>query len=58
MLRRWLDPPEVRERKRRIRAGLLPRPQPAVQPVVVVAVPMGCLLPLAIAALLVVVVRR
>jgi len=53
MLLRWLDPPEVRERKRRIRAGLLPRPEPAVREVGV-AVPIGCLVPLAIAAVVLV----
>jgi hypothetical protein len=49
-----LDPPRTIERKRLIRAGLLPRPVPAVTPEVVVVVPLGCLVPIALAALLVV----
>ncbi len=56
-MRRWLDPPERRERKRLIRAGLLPRPQPAVEPVVGVAVPMGCLVPVALGVILVGLIR-
>ena len=48
-LGRWLDPPEIRERKRLMRAGLLPRPEPVVS-AVGVAVPVGCMVPLAIAA--------
>ena len=54
MLGRWLDPPKIRERKRLIRAGVLPRPAPAVE--VGIIVPLGCLTPataLVIAAALV-----
>ncbi len=48
-LRRWLDPPEARERKRLIRAGVIPRP-PGPVTEVGVAVPFGCMVPLAITA--------
>lgn len=51
-LRRWLDPPEKRERKRLIRAGVLPRPPGQVE--VGVVVPLGCMVPLAIAAVVLV----
>ncbi len=44
---RWLDPPRVRERKRLIRAGVLPRPVPTVE--VGIIVPLGCLAPAALA---------
>jgi hypothetical protein len=50
MLRRWLDPPEVIERKRLIRAGVIPRPIGLTVTDVGFAAPMGCMVPLAIAA--------
>jgi len=48
-LRQWLDPPDVRERKRLQRAGLIPRP-PAPTVEFGVAIPIGCMVPLAIGA--------
>ncbi len=50
MLRRWLDPPEAIERKRLIRAGVIPNPRGLEVTEVGFAVPMGCMVPLAIAA--------
>ncbi len=44
-LGRWLDPPKIRERKRLIRAGVLPRPAPTVE--VGIIVPLGCMTPAA-----------
>lgn len=48
MLRRWLDPPEVRERKRRERAaGIRPKRWGTD---IGIAVPLGCLIPIVLGA--------
>jgi hypothetical protein len=49
-LGRWLDPPEAIERKRLMRAGVIPRPRGLEVTEVGFAVPVGCMVPLAIAA--------
>ena len=49
-LRRWLDPPELVERNRLMRAGVIPRPGGLTVSEVGFAVPLGCMVPLAIAA--------
>ena len=47
-LRRWLDPPEVRARKQQLRAAGLHPGRGGLE--VGIAVPIGCMVPLAIAA--------
>jgi len=49
-LRQWLDPPEVRERKRLQRVGIIPRPPAPTVEFGVVLIPTGCMVPLAIGA--------
>jgi hypothetical protein len=49
-LRRWLDPPELVERNRLMRAGVIQRPSGLTVTEVGFAVPIGCMVPLAIAA--------
>ena len=47
-LRRWLDPPDVRARKQQLRAAGLHPGRGGLE--VGIAVPIGCMVPLAIAA--------